>query len=70
MVHRRFFFKVIDCIIFNFQKTEQHTLWSKIWHIVAQLALCVLFGLGLVELFYGDGVAGKIKGIVKLIKAG
>ena len=26
--------------------------------------------MGLVELFYGDGVAGKIKGIVKLIKAG
>ena len=28
------------------------------------------FAMGLVELFYGDGVAGKIKGIVKLIKAG
>ena len=28
------------------------------------------FAMGLVELFYGDGVAGKVKGIVKLIKAG
>ena len=28
------------------------------------------FAMGLVELFYGDGVAGKIKGIVKLVKAG
>ena len=26
--------------------------------------------MGLVELFYGDGVAGKVRGIVKLIKAG
>merc|ERR1719258_56862 len=28
------------------------------------------FAMGLVELFYGDGVAGKVRGIVKLIKAG